>query len=439
MKKTLLIALTIIASFNLNAQTYFPPISQSAFWDTTAMEDLGWCRDKVDSLFSYLEDENSKGFIVLKDGKIVIEKYFDSFTKDSLWYWASAGKTITALLVGAAQEDGFLEIDSPSSKYLGQNWTSCSPTQEQAITVWHQLTMTTGLDDGVADNHCTIDTCLQYLADPGDRWSYHNAPYTLLEKVISNASAQNINTYTNNSLKSKVGMNGFWLTLDYDNVYFSNVRSMARFGLLIQNDCVWDGDSILKDQSYIHQMVNTSQSLNESYGYLWWLNGKSSFMVPGLQNVFPGSYAPNAPSDMYAGIGKNGQIVSISDSEDLVVIRMGNAPSGLGAVPIALIDGIWEKLNAVRCGSVGIADEKPSNYSIYPNPSDGRVQLMGNFTAGTKLQLINSKGQVILDQSISSNTNSITLNVQSIEHYNHLYFLRIVTNNTTVVKRLIIH
>ncbi|MEZ5069123.1 MAG: hypothetical protein R2847_11860 [Bacteroidia bacterium] len=38
--------------------------------------------------------------------------------------------------------------------------------------------MTSGLDDGVPDNHCTYDSCLVYLADAGTRWAYHNAPYT---------------------------------------------------------------------------------------------------------------------------------------------------------------------------------------------------------------------------------------------------------------------
>lgn len=87
------------------------------------MESLGWCRDKVAPLYSFLETRNSKAFIVLKDGKIVIEKYFGKFTKDSLWYWASAGKTLTSFAVGLGQEDGYLKITDTSSKYLGKGWT----------------------------------------------------------------------------------------------------------------------------------------------------------------------------------------------------------------------------------------------------------------------------------------------------------------------------
>jgi hypothetical protein len=73
-------------------------------------------------------------------------------------------------------------------------------------------------------------------------------------------------------------------------------------------------------------------------------------MVPSLQIVIPGSYAPAAPADMYAALGKNGQIVSIAPSKGLVVVRMGNDP-GEGEVTLLLCDKIWQNLNYVMCNS----------------------------------------------------------------------------------------
>ena len=297
-----------------------------------------------------MELQNSKAFIVLKDGKIVLEKYFGSFTKDSVWYWASAGKTMTGFLVGKAQEDGYLSINDTSSKYLGQGWTSCTLAQENNIHIRNQLTMTTGLDDGVADNHCTTPPCLSYLAPAGTRWAYHNAPYTLLEKVLTAATGQPINAYTQTALKTKTGITGAWFTVGYDNVFYSKPRSMARFGLLLQNKFKWGTDTLLHDTAYIRQMLNTSQLYNYGYGYLCWLNGKGSYMVPTSQIILPGSYAPAAPADMYAAIGKNGQIVSIAPSKGLVVVRMGDDP-GEGEVPFLLCDKIWQNLNYVMCNS----------------------------------------------------------------------------------------
>jgi len=343
------ITLLLFVSTAGKAQTlYFPPLIGNN-WDTLSPASLGWCTDRVDSLYDFLEQQNSKAFVVLKDGKIVLEKYFGSFTQDSLWYWASAGKTLTSFLVGKAKEQGYLSLSDTSSEYLGVGWTNCTRQQEDSISILHQLTMTTGLDDGVTDNHCTDPPCLVYKAAAGSRWAYHNAPYTLLEKVLTEATGQNINAYTQSALKTRTGITGAWVTVGFNNVYYSKPRSMARFGLFMQNNCIWNGDTLLRDTAYISDMKNISQTLNYGYGYLWWLNGNGSYMVPGSQLVLPGSYAPAAPADMYAAIGKNGQIISIAPSKGLVVVRMGNADEG--EVPFLLCNSIWERLNYVMCNS----------------------------------------------------------------------------------------
>ena len=354
--------------------SYFPPISNFQTWDTLSPSSLGWCSDQIDSLYQFLQTENTKSFILLKDGKIVLEKYFGNFTKDSVWYWASAGKTITSFLVGQVQEVGLLSIDDTSSKYLGNGWTNCTLSQEEKITIRNQLSMTSGLDDGVPDPYCTIDTCLNYLSDAGTRWAYHNAPYTLLDDVLTNATGQNLNSLTNTNIKSRIGMNGLWFVSGYNNVFVSTARSMARFGLLIQNKGIWNTDTLMHDINYFNQMVNTSQNLNLSYGYLWWLNGKPNYMLPGFQFLFPGSYAPNAPSDMISGLGRNGQIVSLSNSQGLVFVRMGNAPSSPSSdIATVLCDQIWEKLQAIQCNT-GLADhQSTAPVDLFPNPASSKI------------------------------------------------------------------
>ena len=434
MKKILL--LTIIGLVSLfqttKAQTlYFPPLSGTATWDTLSPSSLGWCLNEIDTLYDYLQQQDTKGFIVLKDGKIVLEKYFGTFTKDSLWYWASAGKTITSFLVGKAQEENYLSITDTSSTYLSAGWTNCTATQEDKIKIRNQLTMTSGLDDGVPDNHCTIDTCLNYLADAGTRWAYHNAPYTLLESVLTTATGQTINTYTYNKLKLKTGMTGAWTFVDYDNVFFSKVRSMARFGLLMQNNCIWNTDTLLYDTTYIHQMTNTSQSLNLSYGYLWWLNGKSSYMVPTSQVVFSGSYAPAAPNDMFAGLGKNGQIVSISKSAGLVVIRMGNQVSS-GEVPTQFCNSIWEKLNAVMCNGTSIneTNSKTKAISIFPNPANTEINIVLPSNDNAQIEISNAMGQVIIKDQ---NKNRIDISNLT----NGLYFISVKQGQQSYTQKLI--
>jgi CubicO group peptidase (beta-lactamase class C family) len=402
----------------VNAQKlYFPPLSNTANWDTLSPESLGWCSQEIDALYDYLNQQDTKGFIVLKNGKIVLEKYFGTFTKESLWYWASAGKTITSFLVGKAQEEKFLSMDAPTSSYLGTGWTACTPEQENKITIRHQLTMTTGLNDGVKDNHCTLDTCLTYLAQPGTRWAYHNAPYTLLEKVITTATKQAINTYTNLKLKQKTGITGAWAFSGYDNVFYSEARSMARFGLLMQNNGIWNVDTLLRDTTYLREMTSTSQQYNLSYGYLWWLNGKSSYMVPTLQTVIKGPYAPAAPSDMFAGIGKNGQILSVSKSLGLVVIRMGNQVNS-GEVPTQLCNKIWEKLQAAMCQKLEVDELNLEKDNVFGYTKGSELILTLPSDENNEIEIRNAMGQLLLKSH-----NESTIDISHLTE--GLYFLTV--------------
>ncbi len=432
--KKLIVLLFLLQSYSGQTQSlYFPPLIGNT-WDTLSPVSLGWCEPEIDSLLDYLEAKNSKAFILLKDGKIVIEKYFGTFTMDSVWYWASAGKTLTGFTVGIAQQEGFLTIQDTSSDYLGNGWTVCPPLKEDKITIRHQLTMSSGLDDGVPDHYCTLDTCLQYLADAGTRWAYHNGPYTLLDSVIVSATGQSLNSYFTQKVKNPTGMTGAFFPSGYNNLFISKPRSMARFGLLMLNQGNWNGNQILTDTSYFQQMVNSSQTLNPSYGYLTWLNGKSSFMVPGLQFNFPGSFSPNAPSDMIAALGKDGQIINIVPSQNLVYIRMGNAP-GAGEVPIAFNDTVWIKLNAVMCNATSLSSlTSDATFSISPNPFHDVVTIQNKTQRRAEVILMDVTGKRMFSTFFSDAEFKLNLS----DFSNGIYLMKLISNDgKSLVKRIV--
>lgn len=418
MKKILLISLFIVFSQISKAQLYFPPTTGNS-WDTLSPSSLGWCQDKIDTLLNFLDSKNTKAFIVLKDGKIVIEHYFDTFTVDSLWYWASAGKSLTSFLVGMAKQDGFLNLSDSTSQYLGSGWTICPPAKEGMITVLDQLRMTSGLNDLVPDNYCTDDTCLEYLADAGTRWAYHNAPYTLLDGVIENSTGQALNLYLLNKVKTPTGMTGNYYPSGYNSLFISIPRSMARFGLLMLNHGNWDGNQIMTDTTYYNEMINTSQNLNPSYGYLWWLNGKPSYLVPGLQIPFPGPLMPHAPLDMYSALGKNGQFINIVPSQNLVLVRMGDAP-GVGEVPFLFNDSIWERMQDVMCGTTDINSnaDRISMSEIYPNPTSGNLFIQSDLNSNYRI--LNLLGVEVLNGEFSKGENKLDLTRLN----NGIYFIQ---------------
>ena len=325
-------------------ESMYYPSNTSASWETKSLSSLGWNQNAVQPLKDYLNQKGTKSFMILVNGRIVMEEYFNGHTATATWEWNSAGKTLVASTVGIAQQENLLNINNKVSDYLGTEWTSMPLNKENLITVKHLLTMTAGNDD---TKQYVIKSNLTYIADAGTRWAYSNI-FQKLTDVVNKASNKPFETYFNEKLKSKIGMEGFWNFGTIFTIYHSNTKSMARFGLLALNKGKWNNEQII-NESYFNESVSTSQSINPSYGYLWWLNGKTSLMIPNEQNVYQGFLVPNAPADMYAAMGAKDQRIYVIPSKKMAVIRMGDASDPVN--PNFAVSGfdneLWGKINAV--------------------------------------------------------------------------------------------
>ncbi|PBQ31630.1 serine hydrolase [Sphingobacteriaceae bacterium] len=426
-----LIVVFLSANF-LNAQSlYFPPLT-GTMWDSIDPQSIGWCQPRIDSLYNYLQAKNTRSFIIVKDGKIVLEKYFGTYTSDSAFYWASASKSLSSFITGLAQQKGYININSKVSNYIGNGWTSAPQAKEDLITVKHLIEMTSGLDDGPpspCDNEDTAKSCLIYKADAGTRWAYHTGAYKKSHDVVSASIGQTYNAITTNWIKQKTGMTGSW----FQQVYYSNARSMARFGLLNLNKGIWAGDTLMKDSLYFKAMTNTSQSFNLSYGYLWWLNGKSTFMNPGLQLVLNGPLVPNAPSDMYAALGKNDQKIYIVPSTKMVVIRQGNSAEGVTFALSNFDNKLWDYINKLNCVTTSIQKNSLSAEKIlvYPNPAKGSLFIK------TDLKLKNITLTNLLGEKIQVTVNDGVIDISG--YKKGLYFVTFTSfENTSLVKKILV-
>ncbi len=434
--RAILITLSLAFASNKSiAQLYFPPLAGSS-WDTISPASLGWCADSINSLYAFLDAKHTKGFLVLKDGKIVLEKYFGTFTKDSNWYWASAGKSLTATMVGIAQDNNLVDINNPVSNYIGNAWSVAPAAKEQLITVKHLLSMSSGLKDNPNNSNCTDDTCLKYFADAGTRWSYYNAAYYKLFDVLTTAYGSGINVITNNSIKSKIGMQGVWLPGEegFGYIYYSTVRSMARFGLLNLNNCIWNNDTLIKNTSYVQAAKNTSQIYNKSYGYLWWLNGKGTYMSPGFQAVINSNLVPTAPADMYTAMGKNDQRAYIVPSQNMVVIRMGEAADGSLAAISPFDEDLWTKINNLKCNApLGVTTPYELNkITVSPNPATDMVNIFSPYN-NQSMNLVTSTGQIMY--SITDAPHNVQLNMHTLN--SGIYFLKIVSASGIAIHKIL--
>jgi len=353
MKKiiTFLLAMVLIncssdetsTSTNPEEEMYFPPIG-STNWETKTIQSLNWNQSEVQPLLDYLELKNTKSFIILHNGKIVMENYFNGHTATTPWYWASAGKTLTATVTGIAEQEGFLNINNKVSDYLGTGWTSAPLIKENLITNKHLLTMTSGLNDALGDD--VSPSNLQYVANAGTRWAYHNV-YVKLQDVVAASTGQTWTNYFNTKLRDKIGMTGgAWIQDGGLSVYGSTTRNMARFGLLALNKGKWENTQVVP-QVYMENASATSQNINLAYGYLWWLNGKASYHMPQSQIQLNGSLIPSGPNDMYCALGKNDQKIYVIPSRKLVIIRMGDAADGSNFALSDFDEVLWQKINAV--------------------------------------------------------------------------------------------
>ena len=100
---------------------YFPPNGSNA-WEASSLGSLGWNTLKAEELKTFLANNGTRAFILLKDGKIVMEHYWGNnltntapFDQSKLWYWASAGKTLSAFL----NENTFIDCVTVWANFSG--------------------------------------------------------------------------------------------------------------------------------------------------------------------------------------------------------------------------------------------------------------------------------------------------------------------------------
>jgi len=171
---------------------YFPSTTNSE-WETKSLSSLGWNQNEVQSLKDFLIQKNTKSFMILVDGRIVMEEYFNGHTSSTNWEWNSAGKTLVATTIGIAQKEGLLNINNKVSDYIGSAWTSMPLEKENLISLRHLLTMTSGNDDS---KQYVIKSNVTYVADAGARWAYSNV-FQKLTDVVATSSNKSFEAYFN--------------------------------------------------------------------------------------------------------------------------------------------------------------------------------------------------------------------------------------------------
>ena len=285
---------------------------------------------------------NTKAVVVVRDGRVIAERYAPGYGIDTQLVGWSMTKSITNALIGILVRQGRLSMDGPAPIAA---WSDPRDPRH-AITIDNLLRMQSGLDNGqsLTANAGTAFDPSAYMvygvrdmaafaeqaplkAKPGTVWNYANGNTMLLSRIIrdnSGGDAAGVLALARRELFDKLGMRH--VTLEFDATgtpigsshMLASPRDWARFGLLYLNDGIVGGQRLLPDGWVDYSAAPTPGSEHFGYGAGFWTergNGEGQrYRV-----------AHGLPADSFMARGSNGQYTIIVPSQRLVVVRMGPA------------------------------------------------------------------------------------------------------------------
>ncbi len=288
---------------------------------------------------AYAAEMNSVALLVYHRGALRYEKYWPGYDRDFRTDPFSAHKSVMGLLYGAAIADGVIKsIDEPVSTYLPE-WANDS---RGAIRIRDLLTMSSGLEvppfttwAGMritlgSDNTAAV-LGLPLVETPGQRFQYTNAQSQLLGVILQRAAGKRYAEYLSERLWSRLGAPTAYLWLDRDGgmprtfcCLYTTARAWLRVGRLIM-DQGRVGDDQVVPAAWI-QAMTTPAPTNPNYGYQIWLGSPAGTERAYNDTTIKALHSePFAAPDMVFIDGFGGQRVYIVPSQQLIIVRTGEA------------------------------------------------------------------------------------------------------------------
>ncbi len=279
---------------------------------------------------------NINSFLIMKDGELVVEQYFNGWSQEKPHQLRSVSKSVTSLLVGSAIDQGFIHsTEDTIGEYL-PDYKQLLSGAKGDITIADLLTMAAGLSwdqpsdgDGSTVN---INQLVEQSADsvafvlsrslveqPGEVFNYRDAYTYVMGEILRNATgSKSAQAYIENSSLSQLDFGPTpWLRLADGRTATAyglqlRPRDLAKIGQLMLNRGQWQGTELLSE-SWITESTSAQIATNSSrkpwpwqeYGYFWW---GTDFEVDGH------SYH----ADIADGFG--GQFIVVIEALNLVVV-----------------------------------------------------------------------------------------------------------------------
>lgn len=303
----------------------------------------------------FFNETDTTSFIIIKNDKIIYEKYFNDYSRESINTSFSVAKSFVSFLIGKAIGDGYIEsIEEPITNYIPE----LSNKGFEEISIEHLLNMSSGLHYNERPLLFSDDAKTYYspnlrrlalgetkLVDrPGEKFLYNNYNPLLLGIILERSTQKTISEYLQETLWKPVGMqfSATW-SIDSQKHGFEKMESginaraidFARFGKLYLNKGNWNGEQIISSQ-WIIDSTKRKENLNDSYySYTEWDffnrdNGYYKYMWLGYERE-DGDY------DFFAH-GKYGQVIYVSPKYNVVIVRTGKTAGKVDFWPEILLE-----------------------------------------------------------------------------------------------------
>lgn len=229
-----------------------------------------------------------RSFLVVKDGKVIFERYAKGITRDHNYELYSITKNVTALAAGVLVDEGRLHLDDKIAPVLvkARPDLAAAFADKQAIELRHVMSMSTGLfynfkptDDPIyygAPDRLKLAAETVPKKTPGTEFDYTDVNPILASATLGAVAGQPLQSFADEKLFKPMGMRHYaWERADDKGLVSSGwglrlrAVDMAKLGMLVLNGGRWN-DRQLVSQAWIRTM--TAPASAPYYGLYWWIN-----------------------------------------------------------------------------------------------------------------------------------------------------------------------
>lgn len=291
------IAVVAAASCRRDQQPAHDPQNLNDGWPVSDPRTQGLDPARIDAAYREAGSlDNIYSLLVVKNGFLVAERYFNGRDVSMDSPTASVTKSFTSALVGIAVREGIVSLDQKLPGFFPEiDWAAADPGKLR-ITLRQILQMRSGYPWEEADGYLAtlfsrsdwISFLAQFplIAEPGARWGYSNFMSHMMAVLLSRAASRSLLSFAQEFLFVPLEIRAPYWPRDANGYYYGSgdmhmtPRHLARFGQLYLDRGMFNGRQIVPAEwvdasfevyspsTYGREIMASIRQLG--YGYLWW-------------------------------------------------------------------------------------------------------------------------------------------------------------------------